>query len=54
VLPSSRTSQSTLGWNIARTDATTPLPLGNSLPLHLTQPNTLMFNSDGLIQKPLE
>jgi hypothetical protein len=31
-----------------------PLPLGNILPLHLTQLNTLVFNSDSLIQKPLE
>jgi hypothetical protein len=54
VLPSSRTSWCTLGWNIARTDATAPLPLGNNLPLHLSQLNTLVFNSDSLIQKPLE
>jgi hypothetical protein len=51
---SSRTSWCTLGWNIARTDATAPLSLGNSLPLHLSQLNTLVFNSDSLIQKPLE
>jgi hypothetical protein len=35
LLPSSRTSWCTLGWNIARTDATAPLPLGDGLPLHL-------------------
>jgi hypothetical protein len=44
-LSSSRTSWCTLGWNIARTDATTPLPLGDSLPLHLTELNTFVFNS---------
>jgi hypothetical protein len=53
-LSSSRTSWCTLGWNIARTDAAAPLPLGNSLHLHLTQLNTLVFNTDSLIQKPLE
>jgi hypothetical protein len=44
-LPSSKTSWCTLGWNIARMDATAPLPLGDSLLLHLTQLNTLVFNS---------
>jgi hypothetical protein len=44
----------TLGWNIARMDATAPLPLGNSLPLHLAQLNTFVFNSYSLVQKPLE
>jgi hypothetical protein len=53
-LSSSRTSWCTLGWNIERTNATAPLPLGDSFPLHLTQLNTLVFNSDSLIQKPLE
>jgi hypothetical protein len=37
------------GWNIARTDATAPLPLGDSLPPHLTQLNTFVFNSYCLI-----
>jgi hypothetical protein len=53
-LPSSRTSWCTLGWNIARTDASAPLPLGDSLPLHLAQLNTFVFNSYSLVQKPLE
>jgi hypothetical protein len=48
------TSWCTLGWNIARMDATAPLPLGDSLPLHLAQLNTLVFNSYSLLQKPLE
>jgi hypothetical protein len=43
-----------MGWNIARTDATTPLPLGDTLPLHLTQLNTFVFNNYSLVQKPLE
>jgi hypothetical protein len=54
LLPSSRTSWCTLGWSIARADATTPLTLGNSLPLHLAQLNTFVFNSYSLVQKPLE
>jgi hypothetical protein len=53
-LPSSRTSWCILGWNIARTDGTTPLPMGDSLPLHLTQLNTFVFNSYNLVQKSLE
>jgi hypothetical protein len=53
-LPSSRMSWCTLGWNIARTDATAPLPLSDSLPLHLTQLNTLVFNSYSIILKPLQ
>jgi hypothetical protein len=51
---SSRTSWCTLGWNITRTNVTAPLPLSNSLPLHLSQLNTLVLNSDSLIQKYLE
>jgi hypothetical protein len=35
LLPSSRTSWCTLGWNRARTDAIAPLSLCDSLPLHL-------------------
>jgi hypothetical protein len=54
LLPSSRTSWCTLGWNIARADAAAPLSLGDSLPLHLAQPTTFVFNSYGLVQKPLE
>jgi hypothetical protein len=54
LLPSSRTSWCTLGWSIARADATAPLSLGDSLPLHLAQLNTFVFNSYGLVQKPLE
>ena len=54
LLPSSRTSWCTLGWSIARADATTPLTLGNSLPLHLAQLNMFMLNSYGLVKKPLE
>jgi hypothetical protein len=44
----------TLGWNIARMDATAPLPLGYSLYLHLAHLNTFVFNSFSLVQKPLE
>jgi hypothetical protein len=51
---SSRRSWCTLGWNLARADATTPLSLGNSLPLHLAQLNTFVFNRYSLVQKPLE
>jgi hypothetical protein len=54
LLPSSRTSWCTLGWNIARADATTPLTLGDSLHLHLAQLNTFVFKRYGLVQKPLE
>jgi hypothetical protein len=54
LLPSSRTSWCTLGWNIARTDATAPLSLGDSLPLHLAQLNTFVFNSYSLVQMPPE
>jgi hypothetical protein len=43
-----------LGWNIARANATAPLSLGNSLPFHLTQVNTFVFNSYSLVKKPLE
>jgi hypothetical protein len=53
-LPSSRTSWFTLGWNIARTDATAPLPLDDSLPLHLAQLNTFVFNNYSFVQKSLE
>jgi hypothetical protein len=35
-------------------DATAPLILGDSLPLHLAQLNMFVFNSYGLVQKPLE
>jgi hypothetical protein len=54
LLPPSTTSWCTLGWNIARVDTTAPLTLGDSLPLHLSQLNTFVFNSYGLVQKPLE
>jgi hypothetical protein len=54
LLPSSRTSWCTLGWSIGRADATAPLSLGDSLPLHLAQLNTFVFNSYSLVQKPLE
>jgi hypothetical protein len=47
-------SRCTLGWNIASANATAPLSLGDSLPLHLTQLNTFVFNSYGLVQKCLE
>jgi hypothetical protein len=45
LLYSSKTNWCSLGWNIVRMDATTPLPLGDRLPLHLTQLNTFVFNS---------
>jgi hypothetical protein len=32
------------GRNIARTNATAPLSLGDSLPFHIPQLNTLVFN----------
>jgi hypothetical protein len=35
-------------------EATAPLPLGDSLTLHLAQLNTFVFNSYSLVQKPLE
>ena len=35
-------------------DASAPLPLGDSLPLHLAQLNMFVFNSYSLVQKPLE
>jgi hypothetical protein len=35
-------------------DATALLTLGDSPPLHLTQLNRFVFNSYGLVQKPLE
>jgi hypothetical protein len=54
LLPSSRMSWCTLGWSIVRANATAPLSLGDSLPLHLTQLNTFVFNSHSLVQKPLE
>jgi hypothetical protein len=41
------------GWIVARTNATAPLPLGDSLPLHLVHLNTFVFNSYSLVQKPL-
>jgi hypothetical protein len=50
-LPSSRTSGCTLGSNIARTGVTAPLPLGDSLPLHLADLNTFVYS---LVQKPVE
>jgi hypothetical protein len=53
-MPSSRTSWCTLGWNIERAEATAPLTLGDSLSLHFAQLNTFVFNSYGLVQKPLE
>jgi hypothetical protein len=37
------------GWSIARADATAPLSLGDSLPLHLAQVNTFVFNSYSLV-----
>jgi hypothetical protein len=33
------------GWNIERTNATAPLTMGDRLPLHIPQLNTLVFNS---------
>jgi hypothetical protein len=54
LFPTSGTSWCTLGWNIARVDATAPLSLGNSLPFHLAQLNTFVFNDYSLVQKPLE
>jgi hypothetical protein len=54
LLPSLRMSWCTLGWSIAMADATTPLTLGDSLPLHLTQLNMFVFNRYGLVQEPLE
>jgi hypothetical protein len=54
VVALSRTSWCTLGWNIARTNATAPLPLGDSLPFHLAQLNMFVFNSYSLVQKPRE
>jgi hypothetical protein len=53
-VPSSRTSWCTVGWSIARVNATAPQTLGDSLPLHLAQLNMFVFNSYGLVQKPLE
>jgi hypothetical protein len=49
LLPSSRMSWCTLGWNIAKSDATARLSLGDSLPLHLAQLNTFVFNSCSLV-----
>jgi hypothetical protein len=54
LLPFSRTSWCNLGWSIARADATAPLTVGDILPLHLAQLNTILFNSYGLVQQPLE
>jgi hypothetical protein len=54
LLPTSSPSWYTLWWNIARTDATAPLPLGDSLALHLAQLNMFVFNSYSLVQKPLK
>jgi hypothetical protein len=54
LFPPTTTSWCTLGWNIVRADTTAPLTLGDSLPLHLSQLNTFVFNSYGLVQKPLE
>jgi hypothetical protein len=53
-MPSSRASWCSLGWNIARTDATASLTLGDSLPLYLAQLNMFMFNNYSLVHKPLE
>jgi hypothetical protein len=47
LLPSSRMSWCTLGWSIARADATAPLTLGDSLPFHLAKLNTFVFKCDG-------
>jgi hypothetical protein len=54
LLPASRMSWCTLGWSIARADATAPLNLGDSLPFHLAKLNMFVFKCDGLVQKPLE
>jgi hypothetical protein len=35
--------------HIARANGTTPLTLGDSLPLHLAQLNTFVFKSYGLV-----
>jgi hypothetical protein len=54
LFPSSGMSWCTLGWSIAKADATAPLTLGASLPFHLAKLNTFVFKCDGLVQKPLE
>ena len=44
-LSSSWTSWCTLGRHVVRENTTATLPLGNGLPLHVSQLNTLVLNS---------
>jgi hypothetical protein len=40
--------------HVARTNTAATLPLGNGLPLQISQLNTLVFNSKSLIQQSLK